>query len=559
MPSRPRPPETARPHTPLRFLTALARRHAGRIALGSLFYLIAGSASMGGLWMLSRIIDDGLIARDGGALALWLGLMAFAVTAQATFWVLGFRQFNTADASSQRIIVRRLADHLNEAGTGVRGRVSAGELVNLPSEDMRKAAHTVTELGFLVNNFVMFLIGAILVWTIHPLLGGIVIAGSVVTGLVAGPLLKSLQRRQSDYRDMVGGLTAQAADIVGGLRVLRGIGGDLLFTARYREQSTALRERGYAVANSSSWIHALRNSIPIVFVAVITWAGALLAVHGSLSIGGLASAFSFATIFIAISGNFIISANYLVASWVAAGRLTRFLAVTTDVDDQGTLKAGGGELSDPDSGLTVPDTGLTVLVTAETAPAAEACERLARYRDSEAKWGAKPLEAYALAEVRERIMLLTDEDYLFEASLGETLRVGPEAAAAAIETACAADVYTGLGASFDGRVAEGGRNLSGGQRQRLRLARALAAEPETLLAVEPTSAVDSHTESLIATRVASARASRSTLVVTASPLWLVHADRVVWMVEGKVHATGTHAALLADPDYRKLTSHEETA
>ncbi|GAA2157393.1 MULTISPECIES: ABC transporter transmembrane domain-containing protein [Glycomyces] len=559
MPSRPRPPETARPHTPLRFLADLARRHAGRIALGSLFYLIAGSASMGGLWMLSRIIDDGLIARDGRALALWLGLMALAVTAQASFWVLGFRQFNTADASSQRIIVRRLADHLNEAGTGVRGRVSAGELVNLPSEDMRKAAHTVTELGFLVNNLAMFLIGAILVWTIHPLLGGIVIAGSVVTGLVAGPLLKSLQRRQSDYRDMVGGLTAQAADIVGGLRVLRGIGGDLLFTARYREQSTALRERGYAVANSSSWIHALRNSIPIVFVAVITWAGALLAVDGSLSIGGLASAFSFATIFIAISGNFIISANYLVASWVAAGRLTRFLAVSTDVDDQGTLRSGGGELTDPDSGLTVPDTGLTVLVTAETAPAAEACERLARYRDSEAIWGAKPLEAYALAEVRERIMLLTDEDYLFEASLGETLRVGPDAASAAIETACAADVYTGLGASFDGRIAEGGRNLSGGQRQRLRLARALAAEPQTLLAVEPTSAVDSHTESLIATRVASARASQSTLVVTASPLWLVHADRVVWMVEGKVHATGTHAELLAEPAYRKLASHEESA
>jgi ABC-type multidrug transport system fused ATPase/permease subunit len=319
MPSRPRPPETARPLTPLRFLTGLARRHADRIALGSLFYLVASSASMSGLWMISRIIDDGLIARDGGALALWLGLMAVAVTAQAGFWVLGYRQFNTASASSQRIIVRRLADHLNEAGTGVRGRVSAGELVNLPSEDMRKAAHTVTELGFLVNNLAMFIIGAALVWTIHPLLGGIVTAGSVATGLVAGPLLKSLQRRQADYRDMVGGLTAQAADIVGGLRVLRGIGGDLLFTDRYREQSTALRERGYAVANSSSWIHALRSSIPIVFVAVITWAGALLAVGGSLSIGGLASAFSFATIFIAISGNFIISANYLVASWVRPG------------------------------------------------------------------------------------------------------------------------------------------------------------------------------------------------------------------------------------------------
>ncbi|MFC3492497.1 ABC transporter transmembrane domain-containing protein [Glycomyces rhizosphaerae] len=545
--------------TPLRLLVDLARPHTGRIALGSMFFLLAGGTSMAQLWMLGRVVDEGLIARDGGDFAFWLGLMAIAVTAQPTFWVLGYRQFNRAAAVNQQVIVERLTDHLNTAGTGVRGRVSAGELVNLPSEDMRKAAHTVTEIGFLVNNLAMFIIGSALVWSIHPLLGGIVVAGSVVTALVAGPLLKRLQRRQADYRDMIGGLTAQAADIVGGLRVLRGIGGDLLFTARYKDQSTALRDRGYAVANSSSWIHALRNSMPIVFVAVITWVGALLAVDGSLTIGGLTSAFSFATIFIAVSGNFIISASYLVASWVAAGRLTRFLAIATDVDDQGTLRGEGGELRDPDSGLAVPDTGVTVLVTAETAPALEACERLARYRDSEASWGANPLEAYALADVRERIMLLTDEDYLFDATLAETLRVDPDAASAALATACARDVYTALGGSLDGRIAEGGRNLSGGQRQRLRLARALAAEPRTLLAVEPTSAVDSHTESLIAARVAVARAALSTLVVTASPLWLAHADRVVWMVEGKVHAAGSHAELLADPEYRRLVRHEESA
>ena len=562
MPSRPRSgtgaPPLERPLTPLRLLTGLARPHIGRIALGALMFLLAGGASMSQLWMLGRVVDDGLIARDGGDFAFWLALMAIAVTAQPTFWVLGFRQFNSADAANQRVIVQRLTDHLNTAGTGVRGRVSAGELVNLPSEDMRKAAHSVTEIGFLTNNLAMFVIGSALVWSIHPLLGGIVIAGSVVTALVAGPLLKRLQRRQADYRDMIGGLTAQAADIVGGLRVLRGIGGDLMFTARYREQSTALRDRGYDVANSSSWIHALRSSMPIVFVAVITWVGALLVVGGSLTIGGLASAFSFATLFIAVSGNFIISANYLVASWVAAGRLTRFLAVSTDVDDQGALRGEGGELRDPDSGLMIPGTGLTVLVTAETAPATEACERLARYRDSGAVWGPNPLEAYALADVREQIMLLTDEDYLFEATLAETLRVDPDSASTALATACAGDVFTALGGAFDGRIAEGGRNLSGGQRQRLRLARALAAEPRALLAVEPTSAVDSHTESLIAARVAAARAALSTLVVTASPLWLAHADRVVWMVEGKVHATGSHAELLADPEYRRLASHHES-
>jgi ABC-type multidrug transport system fused ATPase/permease subunit len=111
---------------------------------------------------------------------------------------------------------------------------------------------------------------------------------------------------------------------------------------------------------------------------------------------------------------------------------------------------------------------------------------------------------------------------------------------------------------MDGEVHNAGRNLSGGQRQRLRLARALAAGAEILLAVEPTSAVDAHTESLIAERVAEARAGRTTAVVTASPLWLARADQVVWMWDGKVRATGSHAELSQQDEYRSLTSRQES-
>jgi ABC-type multidrug transport system fused ATPase/permease subunit len=555
MPSRQRPPETARPLTPLRFLTGLMRPHTGKIALGVTLYTFAGAISMSQLWMIGRIIDEGFIARDAGALVFWLSLTALAVTAQPILWASGFRQFLSAEGANQRTIVQRLADHLNTAGTGVRGRTSAGELVNLASEDTRRASRSIDDVGFFFNNFAMFAVGSALVWSIHPLLGAVIVAGSILTAVVTGPLLGRLQRRQSDYREMIGDLTAHAADIVGGLRVLRGIGGDLLFAERYREQSAALQRKGYKVANSSSWIHAMRYSMPIVFVAAITWTGALLAVDGAITIGDLASAFSFATIFIAVTGNFIGLAHYLVAAWVAARRIVKFLALRADVDDSGAVRGGGGELADPESGLVVPVGGLTVVVTAETAPALEACERLARYRDAEALWGSKPLESYALAEVRERIMLLTDEDYLFEGSLAETLRVDRDAALAAIENACVADVYSGLGSSLDGRIAEGGRNLSGGQRQRLRLARAIAAEPEILLAVEPTSAVDAHTESQVAQRVAAARRTLTTLVVAASPMWLGRADWVVWMVEGKVHAVGAHAELLDDPAYRRLASH----
>ena len=91
---------------------------------------------------------------------------------------------------------------------------------------------------------------------------------------------------------------------------------------------------------------------------------------------------------------------------------------------------------------------------------------------------------------------------------------------------------------------ERGRSLSGGQRQRLVLARALLAEAEILILVEPTSAVDAHTEARIAQRLHEARRGRTTVVMTGSPLVLDQADRVVLIVDGRVAATGTHRELL---------------
>lgn len=100
-----------------------------------------------------------------------------------------------------------------------------------------------------------------------------------------------------------------------------------------------------------------------------------------------------------------------------------------------------------------------------------------------------------------------------------------------------------------------GRNLSGGQRQRLRPARALLADPEVLLAVEPTSAVDAHTEAAVAARLRAARTGRTTVVTSTSPLLPGQADTVYYLVDGSVAAVGSHRELPdRQPGYRLLVS-----
>ncbi|MBO3733701.1 ABC transporter transmembrane domain-containing protein [Glycomyces niveus] len=545
------------PADPWRYLWYVARAQTGLVALGFVLLSVSGSAWILLPWTISRIIDEVLLAGSAEPLARWsVALVAVAIASSWVF-VAGYRSLFMAESHARVRTVRNLTDHLNRAGTGVRGAVSPGEMVNLSTEDAHKTGSFIFQLGFGWMGLVMTAVGAVLLWRASPALGWTTLIGVLLIGFVVGPVLSRLQHHQIAYRSSVAKLTGQASDVVGGLRVLRGVGGEAQFSHRYRSASAELREAGYGVATADSWVQGLRASLPLALIAAVTWVGARLALNGAITIGELSAAFGMTALVAQHSGAMIGMAQSVIAAQVASRRLTAFFNTRSDIADDGTATGAGGTLRDPESGLAIEPGRLTVVVSAEAKPAEAAMERLARYSESAAEWGGAKLADLALDEVRERVLLLRD-DYLFAQTLGETLRVDEARALAAIDTAGAGDVHSSLGSTMDGEIHNAGRNLSGGQRQRLRLARALAADAEILLAVEPTSAVDAHTESLIAERVAAARAGRTTAVVTASPLWLARADHVAWMVDGKVRATGSHAELSLQDEYRSLTSRQES-
>jgi ABC-type multidrug transport system fused ATPase/permease subunit len=79
-----------------------------------------------------------------------------------------------------------------------------------------------------------------------------------------------------------------------------------------------------------------------------------------------------------------------------------------------------------------------------------------------------------------------------------------------------------------------------------------------LVLVEPTSAVDAHTEARIADRLVTARAGRTTVLCTSSPLVLDRTDRVLYVVDGRVVAAGTHRGLLSsEPRYARTVLRED--
>jgi ABC-type multidrug transport system fused ATPase/permease subunit len=211
--------------------------------------------------------------------------------------------------------------------------------------------------------------------------------------------------------------------------------------------------------------------------------------------------------------------------------------------------------------LTVRAGRLLGVAADDPAEAIALADRLGRFVASEVTWGGAPLAGIALGEVRARILVADQDSYLFAGTLREILRIragiGDAEIRAALRAASAEDVADalpeGLGTPIGGRA----RTLSGGQRQRVRLARALLAEPDVLILIDPTSAVDAHTEARIAQRLREARAGRTTVVLATSPLLLGLTDVVAHLHEGRIVATGPHAELLErHPPYRSLVARD---
>jgi ABC-type multidrug transport system fused ATPase/permease subunit len=537
-------------------------------------------ACWGVAWMLSlalipaaigRAIDRGLIARSTAGLLTWSGVVIGLSVCVAVTGVMRHRSALTNWLAAAYLTIQITVRHAVKVGADLPALTSSGDVVAISSTDTEAIGSTFDITARLTGGLAAVAVVALIMLNMSVALGLVVLVGvPVMMGLTA-LLLRPLHLRQDRYRDMQGALSGQTIDIAQGIRVLRGIGGEDAFAARYAARSQKLRSLGLRTGRIESLLAAQEVLLPGVLTAIVTWLAASLALRGEVSAGQLVAFYGYASFLALPLATFGEAADAWTRGHVAARHVVTVLRLRSRIaepDAPAAMPAPGAVLADAASGLAARPGQFLAVACASTDDADLLAARLARYTDTSApeigaELGGVPLRSLPLTGLRSRVLLLRNSDWVFPGTLRDGLSgvttATDEQLLAALHAVSAQDILDGLPDGLtdplDGAVAEQGRNFSGGQLQRLRLARALVADPEILIAVEPTSAVDAHTEARIAGQLGPYRKGRTTVVFTTSPLVLHRAGQVAFVSGGTVTATGEHAALLsAEPGYAALVT-----
>ena len=553
-------------------------------------------------------IENGLNGRVWGIGALLLVLFVVYAVGDTMLSYLGVTAWMRTAFDVDRLVGRQIS----ATGKDLSRQVSTGEVATIIASDADYLGKLIEHLPALLGAAASFLVVAVLMLRTSVSLGLIVILGMPLVAAIVTLVIRPLQKRQAVQREAQSAVTTITTDTVAGLRILRGIGGEDVFARRYRDASQELRRRGVEVASSQATLMTLQVLLPGLFAAIVVWVAARMAVAGSLTPGGLITFYGYTAYLSWPLWVFTSSVQDYTRAVVGARRLSHLLEVAPAAGslverlnlDPAAAHPVSGDLVDTDSSLRLEEGRMTALVCPDPQVSAELATRLGRFTDAgpTVTLAGRPLTTMPLEQVRASVVVSGATAQLFTGTLREALDVrgGPDPQPAGLEDlvraeterttgadvdqqvrpqereapgddrlieaigiADAGDVLTSLSEGLAGMITEKGRSLSGGQRQRVALARALLTEAPTLVLIEPTSALDSHTEARVAAQVHRARAGRTTVVVTASPLVLEACDEVVLLdSSGAELLRSTHRELMAmardghaqAADYRAVVS-----
>jgi putative ABC transport system ATP-binding protein len=522
--------------------------------------------------LIGVAIERGVASGEVGTFVAWAAALVGLFVALSYSYRFGSRIGMRAIETEVHRLRMEIAEHALDP-RGVRADRLTGETLSLATSDAEEVGHALRMIGYAVASLAAVIVAAVVLLRIDLALGLVVLAGVPLCLAATQAVTPVVSRRSRVQQERAARSAGVATDLVRGIRVLHGIGGEPAAADRYRAASREACGAGIHAAGARAVMFGLAQTLSGLLLAVVTLLAGRLALDGRISVGELIAIVGL-TQFLAEPITVLAEMGAQTAAAVASsGRIAGFLALPhlassgperlDGRSDGGAALALSGVRHGTLDGLELgsPTGELLGLVVADPSDAQALVRLLAAEAPAEDLRGDVRLGAASLSELhvdarRARLAVAPHRVDLFEGTLRGNIDPWgslDDEGLARVLAASAADEVVGLRpGGLDEAVTPDGSTYSGGQRQRIALARALAAGTPVLVLHDPTTAVDSVTEQRIARGIRDLRGdgSLTTWLITSSPALLEQTDRVVLVRGGRVVAEGTHRALLRDPDYQ---------
>jgi ATP-binding cassette subfamily B protein len=520
-------------------------------------------------YLVGAVIDRSTMTSDMSVIWPLLIGMAVAGAIQGVGVALrryfGFKLSYRAEAD----IRNRIFTHIQRMAFNFHDVTSTGELMARASSDLSQLRLILAMLPITVANLAMFLVVAIVLIIIDPVLGG-------VASLMVPALLFTSARFASkvvgysfDLQQRLSELSHVVEETVSGIEVVKSYGQEAQQQRRLDDKAEVIFEASMGMARQRAIHRPLFEIIPALGTVAVLAVGGIRVVDGAVTIGEFVAFTQYLAVMVLplmITGWFF--AN-LPRSAAAASRIDALLETDPEIDDPADpllLPPGPGEIefvnvafAYPDGSAVLDGVSLTIeggtsvgIVGVTGSGKSTLAHLIPRFYDVSS--GTVLLDGVdvrdlSLDQLRREVSVVFQETFLFSASVADNIRVGDpmatdEQVRSAARLARAHGFICQMPEQYDTVVGERGSTLSGGQRQRVSLARGVVRDPRVLILDDATSSVDAVVEAEIQEALRQVMSGRTTVIVAHRTSTLAIVDNVAFIEGGNLVAFGPHDELL---------------
>ena len=562
----------------LRLLGFLRPYRAGVLwSLGLAALAIVGTVSIP--WLTGRAIDQ-IQQGDRSGLELVALAIGGAGLARLVFTVARRLIAGRVSLGVELDLRNRIYGHLQGLELGFFDGQQTGQLMSRATVDLQAVRFFLGYgLVFLLQSFLTLSIGAAAMLILNPGLAGIALAPVPFVILIGWRYGKRNRPALQEVQQRIAELTATAEENVSGIRVVKAFARERHQVARFRHSVTRVFDQAMLSTRLRAFYNPFIGFLPNLGLAAILYFGGRRVIDGSLTLGEFTAFYAYLLMLISPMrslGIFLGMAQRAVASGARVFELLDREPAMIAPPGAPPLPAGEGHVElrgvtmsypgAPEPALRGVDldvaAGTTIALVGATASGkttlVSLIPRLYDVDSGDVLVDGANVAEVDMASLRHSVALVTDDPFLFSASVHENIAYArPDATRAEVEAAArraqADEFVAELPEGYDTIIGERGLTLSGGQRQRIAIARALLADPRILILDDATSSVDASTEQEIKGALKEVMAGRTTFIVAHRLSTISLADEIAVLERGRLIARGSHEELLERSDlYREI-------